>query len=60
LAFHNASRYLLAVRHRQRQTGSAPGRRHDPTAGPQMRKNAGGRLAKCAPDRFQVWFGVQF
>src|SRR5690348_12801422 len=45
LAFDNAPRDLLAFRHRQRQTGSAPGRRHDPAAGPQMRENAGGRLA---------------
>ena len=55
LALHNASRYLLAFRHRQRQTGSASGRRHDPAAGPQMRKNAGGRLAKGATDRLQAF-----
>jgi len=55
LALHNASRYLLAFRHRQRQTGSAPSRRHDPAAGPQMRKNARGRLAKGPPDRLQAF-----
>ena len=33
LALHNASRYLLAFRHRQRQTGSASGRRMTPPLG---------------------------
>jgi hypothetical protein len=48
-------RYLFALRHRQRQTGSAPGRRHDPAAGPHIRKNAGRQLATGPPDRLQAF-----
>ena len=49
-----AARDLLALRQRQRQTGSSPDRRHDPSARADMCKNAGRRLAKDAPDRLQA------
>lgn len=46
VGLHDAPRDLLALRH---QTGSAPGRRHDPAAGPQLRVQEDG-LPKGAPD----------
>ena len=53
IGLHNASRYLLAFRHRQRQTGSASGRRHDPPLGLKCAKMQEDGLPKARPIDFR-------